>query len=145
MSSVDTKSMVVSLETRLKEWFKWQPSSPFPFAEISAVCQSSSIFLNVHSVSETFWYFSSILSADYWLLCVFCYIWLFYSSSRTAQVMNTETQTAEPAFNHIDDRGRLCCLHAKWYNYSPEFSAFHGKKIMPGTEKQYKKYGNLEM
>lgn len=59
--------------------------------------------------------------------------------------MNAEAQTTEPAFHHKDDRGRLCCLDAKLYNNSPEFPAFHGRKVMPGTEKQYKKYDNLEM
>lgn len=59
--------------------------------------------------------------------------------------MNAETQTTEPAFSHKDDRGRLCCLDAKLYNYSPEFPAFHGKKITLATEKQYKKYDNLEI
>lgn len=110
-------------------------AKPFPFTEISAVCQSSSIFLSMHSLSEAFWYFSSTHSADYWQLCVYCYVWLFYSSSRTAQVMNAETQTIEPAFNHEDDRGRLCCLDAKLYYCNPQFPAFQVKKIMPGTEK----------
>lgn len=49
--------------------------------------------------------------------------------------MNAETQTIEPAFNHEDDRGRLCCLDAKLYYCNLQFPAFQVKKIMPGTEK----------